>query len=133
VTARAEQAAALHARVAAEAHRVVLVSGAIARPPQAGRHLYADLGPLRARLADRGVSDSMELEEYLTDRLGTRVPGGHRFGDELGALRVRLATEPLLGATPEQRMESLTSPAPLELPHVAGALRILGTAFDELR
>ncbi|MET7711587.1 aminotransferase class I/II-fold pyridoxal phosphate-dependent enzyme [Streptomyces sp. NPDC005407] len=133
VADRAEQAAALHARVAAAAHHAVLVSGALARPPQAGRHLYADLGPLRARLADRGVTDSMELEEYLTHRLGAPVPGGHRFGDELGALRVRLATGPLLGATPEQRLESLTSPAPLELPHVAGALSILGTAFDELR
>jgi aspartate/methionine/tyrosine aminotransferase len=133
VADRAEQATALHARVAAAAHHAVLVSGALARPPQAGRHLYADLGPLRARLADRGVTDSMELEEYLTHRLGAPVPGGHRFGDELGALRVRLATGPLLGATPEQRLESLTSPAPLELPHVAGALSILGTAFDELR
>ncbi|WP_405997665.1 aminotransferase class I/II-fold pyridoxal phosphate-dependent enzyme [Streptomyces sp. NBC_00829] len=133
VTERAERAAALHARVAAAAHRAVLVSGALARPPQAGRHLYADLGPLRSRLAERGVTDSMELEEYLTDRLGAPVPGGHRFGDELGALRVRLATGPLLGATPEQRQESLTSPAPLELPHVAEALSILGTAFDELR
>ncbi|MET7617518.1 aminotransferase class I/II-fold pyridoxal phosphate-dependent enzyme [Streptomyces sp. NPDC005408] len=133
VTERMERAAALHARVAAEVHRAVLVSGALARPPQAGRHLYADLGPLRSRLAERGVSDSMELEEYLTDRLGAPVPGGHRFGDELGALRVRLATGPLLGTTPEQRQESLTSPAPLELPHVAEALSILGTAFDELR
>ncbi|MCX4820376.1 aminotransferase class I/II-fold pyridoxal phosphate-dependent enzyme [Streptomyces sp. NBC_01142] len=133
VRARVGQAAALHARVAAAAHRAVLVSGALARPPQAGRHLYADLGPLRTRLADRGVSDSMELEEYLTERLGAPVPGGHRFGDELGALRVRLATGPLLGATSEQRLESLTSPAPLELPHVAEALRIFATAFDELR
>ncbi|MFD9224273.1 aminotransferase class I/II-fold pyridoxal phosphate-dependent enzyme [Streptomyces sp. NPDC060064] len=133
VTARTDQAAELHARVAAAAHHAVLAAGALARPPQAGRHLYADLGPLRARLAERGVSDSMELEEYLTDRLGTPVPGGHRFGDELGALRVRLATGPLLGATPEQRLESLTSPAPLELPHMAEALRIFGTAFDELR
>ncbi|MFF3244832.1 aminotransferase class I/II-fold pyridoxal phosphate-dependent enzyme [Streptomyces sp. NPDC002870] len=133
VTERAEQASALHARLAAAAHHAVLVSGALARPPQAGRHLYADLGPLRARLADRGVTDSMELEEYLTRRLGAAAPGGHRFGDELGALRVRLATGPLVGATPEQRLESLTSPAPLELPHVAEALSILGTAFDELR
>ncbi|MFI1398298.1 aminotransferase class I/II-fold pyridoxal phosphate-dependent enzyme [Streptomyces sp. NPDC020681] len=133
VTARAAQATALHASVAAAMHRAVLTSGALARPPQAGRHLYVDLGPLRARLAERGVSDSMELEDYLTDRLGAPVPGGHRFGDELGALRVRLATGPLLGATPQQRQESLTSPAPLELPHVAEALSILGTAFDELR
>ncbi|MFF3323550.1 aminotransferase class I/II-fold pyridoxal phosphate-dependent enzyme [Streptomyces sp. NPDC002889] len=133
VSDRTEQAAALHARVAAAAHRAVLVSGALARPPQAGCHFYADLGPLRARLAERGVNDSMELEDYLTARLGTPVPGGHRFGDELGALRVRLSTGPLLGANAEQRLESLGAPDPLELPHVAEALRNFGSAFDELR
>ncbi|PWS42890.1 aminopeptidase, partial [Streptomyces sp. ZEA17I] len=105
----------------------------LARPPQAGRHLYADLGPLRARLAALGVTDSMELEEHLTDRLGAPTPGGHRFGDELGALRVRLSTGPLLGATPAERRESLTAAEPLELPHVERALSRFATALDELR
>ncbi|MYQ53520.1 hypothetical protein GA0115247_12221, partial [Streptomyces sp. PalvLS-984] len=116
----------------AAAHRAVLASGGLARPPRAGRHLYADLGPLRARLAARGVTDSMELEEYLTDRLGAPVPGGHRFGDELGALRARIGTGPLLGATPEQRTESLTAVEPLRLPHVAQALSMFAAALDEL-
>ncbi|OEJ41791.1 aminopeptidase [Streptomyces agglomeratus] len=133
VAVRLRTAAALHARLAAAAHRAVLASGALARPPQAGRHLYADLGPLRAGLAARDVTDSMDLEEYLTARLGAAVPGGHRFGDEMGALRVRLATAPLLGATPEQCLESLTSADPLELPHVARALTTFADAFDELR
>lgn len=133
VTDRVRRAAALQAKVAAAAHRAVLASGALARPPQAGRHLYADLGPLRSRLANRGVTDSLELEEYLTERLGAPTPGGHRFGDELGALRVRLGTGTLLGSTPEQQLESLTAVAPLELPHVAEALSIFGTALDELR
>ncbi|MER6995670.1 aminotransferase class I/II-fold pyridoxal phosphate-dependent enzyme [Streptomyces sp. NPDC000410] len=133
VTTRCAGAAALHAQVAAAAHRAVLAAGALARPPQAGRHLYADLGPLRSRLASRGVTDSMELEEYLSDRLGTQVPGGHRFGDELGALRVRLSTGPLLGHSREERLAALASAAPVELPHVARALTSFGSAFDELR
>ncbi|MFB6990698.1 aminotransferase class I/II-fold pyridoxal phosphate-dependent enzyme [Streptomyces sp. NPDC056178] len=133
VTERVRRAAALQARIAAAAHRAVLAAGALARPPQAGRHLYADLGPLRSRLADRGVTDSLELEEYLTERLGAPTPGGHRFGDELGALRVRLGTGTLLGATPEQQTESLTAVEPLELPHVAQALSIFAAALDELR
>ncbi|MFJ2627439.1 aminotransferase class I/II-fold pyridoxal phosphate-dependent enzyme [Streptomyces sp. NPDC087532] len=133
VTERVRRAAALQARIAAAAHRAVLAAGALARPPQAGRHLYADLGPLRSRLADRGVTDSLELEEYLTERLGAPTPGGHRFGDELGALRVRLGTGTLLGSTPEQQTESLTAVEPLELPHVAQALSIFAAALDELR
>ncbi|MEU2156289.1 aminotransferase class I/II-fold pyridoxal phosphate-dependent enzyme [Streptomyces sp. NPDC019396] len=133
VTTRAVRTAALHAQVAAAAHHAVLVSGALARPPQAGRHLYADLGPLRARLAARGVTDSMELEDYLSAHLGALSPGGHRFGDELGALRVRLGTGPLLGETPEERLSALAAERPLELPHVAHALSRFGAAFDELR
>ncbi|MFD7446045.1 aminotransferase class I/II-fold pyridoxal phosphate-dependent enzyme [Streptomyces sp. NPDC059909] len=133
VTTRAARAAALHAQVAAAAHRAVLTAGALARPPQAGRHLYADLGPLRARLAARGVTDSMELEDYLSARLGTLSPGGHRFGDELGALRVRLGTGPLLGTNPAERLEALAAERPLELHHVARALTSFGSAFDELR
>ncbi|GHB08704.1 aminotransferase class I/II-fold pyridoxal phosphate-dependent enzyme [Streptomyces chryseus] len=133
VAVRLRSAAALHARVAAAAHRAVLTSGALARPPQAGRHLYADLGPLRAGLAARRVTDSMDLEDYLSERLGVPAPGGHRFGDEMGGLRVRIATAPLLGATPQERLESLSSGQPLELPHVADALSTFTTAFDELR
>ncbi|MER5630633.1 aminotransferase class I/II-fold pyridoxal phosphate-dependent enzyme [Streptomyces nitrosporeus] len=133
VTGRARLAAALHARLATAVHHAVLAAGALARPPQAGRHLYADLGPLRPALAARGVTDSMELEEYLTDRLGTPVPGGHRFGDELGALRVRFGTGPLLGSTPEEQEASLTAVEPLRLPHVAQALSMFAAALDELR
>ncbi|MFI5806823.1 aminotransferase class I/II-fold pyridoxal phosphate-dependent enzyme [Streptomyces sp. NPDC051561] len=132
VVTRARAAAALHARVQHAVLHEVLAAGALARPPTAGRHLYADLDPLRDGLAARGVSDSMELEEYLSGRLGTPVPGGHRFGDPLSALRVRISTAPLLGATPEERMESLSAEEPLELPHLEQALNHLGTALAEL-
>uniref|UniRef100_A0AAU2UZP7 Aminotransferase class I/II-fold pyridoxal phosphate-dependent enzyme n=1 Tax=Streptomyces sp. NBC_00003 TaxID=2903608 RepID=A0AAU2UZP7_9ACTN len=132
VAERTRRAAALHARVAAAAHHAVLDAGAMARPPQAGRHLYADLGPFRTRLAALGVTDSMELEDYLTARLAAPAPGGHRFGDELGALRVRLATGPLLGSNDEQRLESLAAPDPLQLPHVREALNGFRSALAEL-
>ncbi|MFE0426989.1 aminotransferase class I/II-fold pyridoxal phosphate-dependent enzyme, partial [Streptomyces sp. NPDC058953] len=76
VVARAEGAAALYGRLAEAAHLAVVAAGALARPPQAGRHVYVDLGPLRAGLTARGVNDSMELEEYLTGRLGAPPPRG---------------------------------------------------------
>ncbi|MER7516659.1 aminotransferase class I/II-fold pyridoxal phosphate-dependent enzyme [Streptomyces sp. NPDC126499] len=132
VTVRARLTAHLHGRVAAAVHHAVLSAGALARPPEAGRHLYADLGPLRAGLAARGVTDSLELENHLTERLDTPVPGGHRFGDELGALRVRFGTAAFLGATEEERTTALTAPRPEELPHVADALSSFGAALDEL-
>ncbi|MCS0638555.1 aminotransferase class I/II-fold pyridoxal phosphate-dependent enzyme [Streptomyces sp. LP05-1] len=125
-------ATALHAAVAVAAHRAVLAAGALARPPEAGRHLYADFAPLRTALAARGVTDSMELEEHLTGLLGAAIPGGHRFGDELGALRARLSTAPLLGATPEERAAALRARQPLELPQVAGALSALGARLGGL-
>ncbi|SEE16080.1 aminotransferase class I/II-fold pyridoxal phosphate-dependent enzyme [Streptomyces sp. Ag109_O5-10] len=133
VTARREAVVRLHARVAAAVHVSVVAGGALARPPQAGRHLYADLEPLRAALDAHGVGDAQELEDFLTARLGMPAPGGHRFGDDLGALRVRLATGPLLGGTDAERLECLTSPAPLELPHVQRALMSLGSVLDDLR
>ncbi|GHE05515.1 aminotransferase class I/II-fold pyridoxal phosphate-dependent enzyme [Streptomyces alanosinicus] len=133
VTERREAAVRLHARVAAAAHAAVVAAGGLVRPPQAGRHLYVDLGPLREPLAAQGVGDAQELEDLLTGRLGMPAPGGHRFGDDLGALRVRLATGPLLGGTDEERAECLTTPAPLELPHVQRALISLTSVLDDLR
>ncbi|GAA3923595.1 aminotransferase class I/II-fold pyridoxal phosphate-dependent enzyme [Streptomyces gulbargensis] len=133
VTDRVRRAATVHGLLASAAHRAVLAAGALARPPQAGRHLYADLGPLRTGLAARGVTDSPELEDHLTARLGTAVPGGHRFGDDLGALRVRCDTGMFLGATGNERDETFAAPDPVAVPHVARALADLRTALEELR
>ncbi|WP_217145031.1 aminotransferase class I/II-fold pyridoxal phosphate-dependent enzyme [Streptomyces sp. AC627_RSS907] len=134
VTARRSAAVRLHARVAAAVHTTVVAAGATARPPQAGRHLYADLEPLRDALGAQGVGDAQELEEFLAARLGMPAPGGHRFGDDLQALRVRLSTGPVVGGgTVGQRAACLTSPNPLELPHVQRALIGLKSVFDDLR
>ncbi|MEU6811438.1 aminotransferase class I/II-fold pyridoxal phosphate-dependent enzyme [Streptomyces sp. NPDC046831] len=132
VIARTTATVRLHARLARAAHATVVASGALARQPRAGRHLYADLGPLRAALTAHGVGDAQELEDFLTARLGMPAPGGHRFGDDLGALRVRLSTAELLGGTDEERGECLSSPSPLELPPVQRALTSLKTVFDDL-
>ncbi|MEV7081070.1 aminotransferase class I/II-fold pyridoxal phosphate-dependent enzyme [Streptomyces sp. NPDC093516] len=133
VTGRVTAAVRLHARLAAAAHDAVVSAGALARPPRSGRHLYADLGPLRPALAAHGVGDAQELEDFLSARLGMPAPGGHRFGDGLEALRVRLSTGALLPGSDTGRAECLTSPTPLELPHVQRALIRLKSVFDDLR
>ncbi|MFE1797658.1 aminotransferase class I/II-fold pyridoxal phosphate-dependent enzyme [Streptomyces sp. NPDC059517] len=133
ITHRLAASVRLHASVAAAAHRALTSAGALVRPPRAGRHLYADLGPLRSALGALGVGDAQELEDFLGVRLGMPTPGGHRFGDDLGALRVRLSTGPFLGTTDDERMASLVSPEPLELPHVKSRLSLLGSTFDDLR
>ncbi|MER5294628.1 aminotransferase class I/II-fold pyridoxal phosphate-dependent enzyme [Streptomyces pharetrae] len=133
VTARITASVRLHARVADAVHRAVVAAGALALPPRAGRHLYVDLGPLKAGLVARGVTDAQELEDFLSARLGMPAPGGHRFGDDLGALRVRLATGALLGGSDAEREECLRSPAPLELPHPNRSLITLRSLLDGLR
>ncbi|MFE4632389.1 aminotransferase class I/II-fold pyridoxal phosphate-dependent enzyme [Streptomyces sp. NPDC056773] len=132
VAGRAAAAAALHGAVARAAHRELLAAGALARPPQAGRHLYADLTPLRSGLARQGIGDAMELEDWLGGRLCAPTPGGQRFADEPVAPRVRLSTGPLLGATPEERLAALTAADPLALPHVRDSLARLRSVLAVL-
>ncbi|MEH0551283.1 aminotransferase class I/II-fold pyridoxal phosphate-dependent enzyme [Streptomyces sp. B21-101] len=133
VTARAAAAVRLHAHVAQEMHAAVVAAGGLALPPRAGRHLYADLGPLRDALAAHGVGDAQELEDFLSARLGMPAPGGHRFGDDLSALHVRFSTGMLLNGADARRTERLTSPTPWELPHVQRALTHMRSVFDDLR
>lgn len=132
VAGRTAAAAALHGAVARAAHRELLAAGALTRPPQAGRHLYADLTPLRSGLARQGVGDAMELEDWLGGRLGAPTPGGQRFADEPVAPRVRLSTGPLLGATPEEQLAALTATDPLALPHVRDSLARLRSVLAGL-
>ncbi|MEV0238948.1 aminotransferase class I/II-fold pyridoxal phosphate-dependent enzyme [Streptomyces sp. NPDC050674] len=133
VRERVAGAVRLHALLAAEAHSAVVAAGALARPPRSGRHLYVDLAPLRPALSVHGIADAQELEDFLTARLGMPAPGGHRFGDDLEAPRVRLSTGSLVAGSDTERVECLTSPTPLELPHVHRALIRLKSALDDLR
>ncbi|MGY1438875.1 aminotransferase class I/II-fold pyridoxal phosphate-dependent enzyme [Streptomyces reniochalinae] len=87
-------------RLAGMLHGAVTEAGATCRPPRVGRHVYADLDQLRARLAARGITDAPRLEAELVRRLGPYAEGGHRFGDDPRELRVRLSTEALGGAPP---------------------------------
>ncbi|MGW0930158.1 aminotransferase class I/II-fold pyridoxal phosphate-dependent enzyme [Streptomyces sp. NPDC002644] len=132
VTARRDASVRLHARLAAAVHELVVSVGGLTLPPRAGRCVYADLSPLADALATHGVGDAQELEESLDTLHGVPASGGHRFGDDLDALRVRLSTGDLLGGDAAERAAALTAPDPLELHRVRGALTRWRTAFDRL-
>ncbi|MFH0249301.1 pyridoxal phosphate-dependent aminotransferase, partial [Streptomyces chitinivorans] len=87
---------------AAGLHRVLTGAGAVCRPPHAGRHIYPDFEALRPALAARGIEDAPRLEAELVRRLGPYALGGHRFGDDPHALRVRLSTD-----VPPERLEAV--------------------------
>ncbi|WP_030612779.1 aminotransferase class I/II-fold pyridoxal phosphate-dependent enzyme [Streptomyces sclerotialus] len=126
VRERTAAAARLHGRLAAGLHRTLTAAGAVCRPPHAGSHLYADLEPLRPVFAAHGVTGPAALERALAP---WAARGGHRFGDDPKALRVRLSTEALLAADGDRRRRLLAAPDPLEVSDVADSLRELGAAL----
>jgi aspartate aminotransferase len=120
----------LHRLVATAAHRAVVAAGVECRPPTAAFYLYPDLEALRPAL---GVAGGAELAELLLERHEIAVLAGEAFGDDPAALRVRMATSLLYGATDDERWEALAAEDPVALPRIRSALERLGRALGELR
>jgi aspartate aminotransferase len=130
---RAHLAAAvrLHTTLTTATRSILVDAGALCPPPEAGYALYADLTPAAGRLTAHGVTGAPALERHLLERFGIAVRGGHRFGDDPAAPRLRLTTGGLHGPGDELRRHTLRAPDPLALPHVAGALERLRHALTE--
>ncbi|PJE93705.1 hypothetical protein CUT44_31250 [Streptomyces carminius] len=112
-----------HGTLAAALHRALTGAGAVCRPPRAGRHLYPDFEALRPGLAARGVTDAPRLEAELVRRLGPYALGGHRFGDDPHALRVRLSTDVLTrGVSPAVTAPAAPTRDPAQQPGTEEAL-----------
>jgi len=122
----------LHRLVAVAAHGEVVGAGAICRPPTGAFYLYPDLEPLRPSLAAHGVQTGAQLAAFLLERYDVAVLEGAAFGDDPAALRFRMATSLLYGATDEQRWEALLSDDPVALPWISEALERLGTTLRAL-
>ncbi|KAA6213038.1 aminotransferase class I/II-fold pyridoxal phosphate-dependent enzyme [Streptomyces albofaciens JCM 4342] len=129
VRARTAAAARVHGTLAGALHHALTTCGAVCRPPHAGSHLYADFEPLRPVLAGKGITGPAGLEGALAP---WAARGGHRFGDDPQALRVRLSTDALLGPDAGRRQQVLDAPDPLQLPHVAEALSALSATLASL-
>ncbi|MQY14088.1 LL-diaminopimelate aminotransferase [Streptomyces sp. RB5] len=122
VRERMAAAARLHGLVAAEVYRMCVAAGADCRPPTGAFYVYPDFGPLREKLTGYGVTDSPTLARSILDRFGVVVLAGHHLGDDWNALRFKMATSMLYGATHELQQETLEATDPVSLPHVRGQL-----------
>jgi aspartate aminotransferase len=122
----------LHRRVTEAAYEVVAGAGAVCRPPSGAFYLYPDLERLRPALAARGVQTGAQLASLLLEHFDVAVLEGAAFGDDPGALRFRMATSLLYGASQEQRWEALLSDDPIALPWIGGALERLGETLRAL-
>jgi len=123
----------LHREVARAVADRFAAAGTIVPPPQAAFYLYPDFGPVRDRLRARhSVDTSEDLAALLLQRYGVGVLAGSAFGEDPGALRVRVATGLLYGETNRQRECALTSGTPLELPWIAGSLDRIAEVLADL-
>jgi aspartate aminotransferase len=123
----------LHATVARAMARRLRAAGVDVPAPRAAFYLYPDFGPWRAWLRARHqVTGGPELAALLLDRYGVGTLPASAFGEEAGALRLRLATGLLYGSSDEQREATLAAADPLVLPWVAAALARIEEVLADL-
>ncbi|MEU1882880.1 pyridoxal phosphate-dependent aminotransferase [Streptosporangium sp. NPDC020072] len=115
----------LHGTVARAVHDRLVRAGVRTEAPLGGFYLYPDF-------AGHDFTTSAELAAALLDRHGVGVLAGHVFGDDVRALRVRVATSLLYGETTERRLAALHAADPLELPWISAALDHLSEALTGL-
>ncbi|GHH65919.1 aminopeptidase [Streptosporangium violaceochromogenes] len=127
---RVDQSRRLHGTVARAVHERLVRAGVRADAPQGGFYLYPDFTGLEAAAS---ATTSAELAARLLDEHGVGVLPGHAFGDDPGALRVRMATSLLYGETTERRLAALNAPDPLTLPWIAAALDHLSASLTGAR
>jgi aspartate aminotransferase len=123
----------LHGRVARAVADEFRGAGAEVPQPLGGFYLYPDFERHRDRLRrDHGVDDGPGLATALLDGPGIATLPGSAFGDVISALRLRVATSRLYGATPEQQEEALTAEDPTALPWIAAQLADMRNGLDQL-
>lgn len=122
----------LHGEVAGAVHRLVTAAGADCPPPLGAFYLYPDFEPLRPVLAEHGLDDAASLQHHLLEEHGVAVLGGHHFGDDPAALRLRLATSQLYGESTSLQWAAINAADPVRLPHMAAQLEAVGNALTAL-
>ncbi|HEV2451691.1 MAG TPA: pyridoxal phosphate-dependent aminotransferase [Streptosporangiaceae bacterium] len=134
LTRRVSASRRLHAHVARAVAGVLRAEGITVPEPRAAFYLYPDFDPWRDLLRARhGVNTAEQLSRLLLDRYGAGVLPGSAFGEPPDALRLRLATGLLYGASDEQREAALSAPDPVRLPWIASALGRITEILTDLR
>lgn len=123
----------LHRDVARAVADRFTAAGARVPAPQAAFYLYPDFGPVRDLLRTRhDVTTSGELAALLLRRHGMGVLPASAFGEDPGALRLRVATGLLYGDTDQQREAALEAPSAGDVPWIAASLDRIGEVLDDL-
>jgi aspartate aminotransferase len=113
----------LHGRVARAVAAEFRSVGAVFPSPQAGFYLYPDLGGHRELLrSSRGIDSGPRLANALLEGPGIATLPASAFGEPEEALRLRVATSRLYGATREQQEAALASDDPASLPWLVDQL-----------
>jgi aspartate aminotransferase len=133
LTERVARSRSLHAAVCRGVADICRRAGLDVPAPQAAFYLYPDFEPWRAHLARRhGVTTSEGLARLLLDRYGAGTLPGSAFGEDPGALRLRLATGLLYGDSEAKQEAALAARDPLSLPWIAGELARLAEILADL-
>ena len=130
---RVAMARRLHGSVAKAVAGVFAGVGCEVRTPQGGFYVWPDFSPLREALAARrGIATSADLARVLLDEFGVVVIPGSAFGDDPGALTMRVAVTGIYGESDSERLAALLSTDPLEMPWIAEALDGLRDKLEAL-
>jgi aspartate aminotransferase len=122
----------LHGRVARAVAAEFRRAGAVLPEPQGGFYVYPDLEPHRELLRSRGIDSGPLLARALLEGPGIATLPASAFGEPDGALRLRVATSRLYGATREQQETALASEDPASLPWLVDELGQLRAGLEWL-
>jgi aspartate aminotransferase len=133
ITERIARSRSLHATVAHAVAGRFAAARLLVPTPEAAFYLYPDFAPWREHLRGRfGIATGAALARHLLDRYGVGVLPASTFGEDAGALRVRVATSLLYGETVEQRECALAAAQPLALPWISAALARIDEVLADL-